>query len=514
MEFSKKLDFLMNITRTTNSALALYTSLDASYISRLRSGSRRPVEGSGYLKAMADYFSRHCGDDIKKAAISDIMNNPAIKTYSSGKISANIHQWLVQPHKEEGLPIEGFLRSLSDFNLKKTPVPRLGAEFTIPTGSSVSTEAFYGIEGKREAVIAFLMQVISQSAPRTLYLYSDEELSWLSGSREFLSRWAMLLSLAIQKGNKIKIIHTVSRNIDEMITAISEWLPIYMSGAIEPYYYPRLRDGIYKRTLFLAPNTTAVVSHSISDRTAENVNFLIKDEAVIHALTKEFHDYLAICRPLMRIFTPASKKEYFSLLSEFENESANAIVNNESLPLSTLPEEAAASILARAELDQEEKAGVFQYYKLRAEAFKESIMKNKVYHIIRLADIDMLQNHEIRIAFSDMLTLENMMYTTEEYLLHIKNVISLLESSDLFEVYIAKEKEYAGYMVYAKEDIGVLVAKAAAPSVIFAINESSMTAAFWDYLSKKTAAASVKKKDVIATLKGYCEQLGSYYHYN
>ncbi len=509
MEFSQKLDFLMTITKTTNSALARYTSLDPSYISRLRNGSRIPVDSSSYLKAMADYFSRHCQDPIKKSALSDILGNPSIKTHTPGKVSSYIYQWLLQQPKDESLPIEGFLQNLSHLDLKRPPAPITGSVPSLPAGSPVSAEAFYGPEGKREAVIAFLMKVIAQPSPRTLYLFSDEELSWLSGSKEFLARWAALLSQAIQKGNRIKIIHTVSRNIDEMITAISEWLPIYMSGAIEPYYYPRLRDGIYKRTLFLAPDTAAVVSHSITDRASGKVNLLLTDPLVIQALIKEFNDYLYLCRPLMQIFTPANKDAYFSVLKEFEKEAADAIINNESLPLSAMPENVALCVLGRSALSEAEKKHLLEFYKNRATAFREYIKKNRFYHIIRLPDPDSLLNPGVRVPFSDMLTSENILYTPEEYKLHIDNIISLLESSQFFDVYIASEKEYAGYMLYVKEEVGVLVAKAAAPSVIFAINESNMTAAFWDYLSKKTTAAHVNRKETIAKLKSYSEQLGS-----
>lgn len=508
MEFSEKLDFLMTITKTTNSALARYTSLDPSYISRLRNGSRIPVDSSGYLNAMADYFSRHCGDSMKKAAISDILGNPSVKTYAPGKLSACIYQWLLHQPKDENPQIEGFLQNLSHLDLKKPPVPVIGAEDSLPEGSPVSAEVFYGTEGKREAVIAFLMKVIAQPVPRILYLYSDEELSWLSGNREFLVRWAALLSLTIQKGNKIKIIHTVSRNIDEMMTAISEWLPIYMSGAIEPYYYPRLRDGIYKRTLFLAPDTAAVTSHSIADRTSGKVNLLLTDPPAIQALVKEFNDYLYLCRPLMQIFTPASKDQYFKVLSEFEREAADAIINNESLPLSVMPEDVALCVLARSALSEAEKAHILEFYKIRETAFRENSKKNRFYHIIRLADPDSLQNPGIRIPFSDMLTSGNIVYTPAEYKLHIDHIISLLETCEHFEVYIANEKEYEGYMLYVKEGVGVLVAIAAAPSVIFAINESNMTSGFWDYLSKKTTAGQVNRKETIAKLKSYSEQLG------
>lgn len=40
----------------------------------------------------------------------------------------------------------------------------------------------------------------------------------------------------------------------------------------------------------------------------------------------------------------------------------------------------------------------------------------------------------------------------------------------------------SNFMVYAKEDLGVIVAKTSTPPIILAINETNLTAAFWDYL--------------------------------
>jgi hypothetical protein len=73
MTFSEKLDFLMNITKTTNSALALYTSLDASHISRLRRGARKPAKNENYLKTMATYFAKRCSEDYQRMALSDAL---------------------------------------------------------------------------------------------------------------------------------------------------------------------------------------------------------------------------------------------------------------------------------------------------------------------------------------------------------------------------------------------------------------------------------------------------------
>ena len=73
MNFSAKLDFLMTITKTTNSALSLYTSLDASHISRLRRGQRSLSRNETYSGRMASYFARNCSRDYQRNALFDAL---------------------------------------------------------------------------------------------------------------------------------------------------------------------------------------------------------------------------------------------------------------------------------------------------------------------------------------------------------------------------------------------------------------------------------------------------------
>lgn len=66
MEFFEKLNFLMDITNTTNSALARYVILDTSYISRLRNGKRQPPHNTKIINQMAAYFARNCSEEYQK----------------------------------------------------------------------------------------------------------------------------------------------------------------------------------------------------------------------------------------------------------------------------------------------------------------------------------------------------------------------------------------------------------------------------------------------------------------
>lgn len=119
------------------------------------------------------------------------------------------------------------------------------------------------------------------------------------------------------KGNRVRIIHTVSRDLNEFLEAITKWIPIYMTGMIEPYYYPRLRDGVFQRTMFIAPDTAAVISSSVQQDTEGMLHIFLTDRAAVGALVTEYERYFMLCRPLMRILQDRRRSgftETFSVL--------------------------------------------------------------------------------------------------------------------------------------------------------------------------------------------------------
>ena len=90
----------------------------------------------------------------------------------------------------------------------------------------------------------FLAEAYEAETPVTLLLHSDESKEWLYEDPDFVKDWSKLLMGIVEKGGKIKIVHTLRRNIEEMMEVIRKWVPIYMTGRIETYYCPRIRDNI------------------------------------------------------------------------------------------------------------------------------------------------------------------------------------------------------------------------------------------------------------------------------
>lgn len=503
MKFWEKLDLLMKISNTTNSALSVQVNLDASHISRLRRGKRNALKDEACLRLMSEYFARRCVDDYQRKALADVLNADVLSV-GGNALSEFIMSWLIDEKKEERDTVENFLKGLSNFS----PKPKASEEVCFPAAAFPTTEAeiYYGLEGKRQAVEYFLAEVLAQKKPQTLLLYSDEPTDWMTADREFALKWAALMIQVLAKGNRIKIIHTVSRDLDEMLHAIIQWMPLYMSGAIEPYYYPKKRDGVFKKTLFIAPNTAAITSNSIGNMIGKAANFLIRNHSAVEAVTEEFNQYLELCHPLMHIFTPKYKTRYFDTLLEFEKEKGNCIIITESLSLLTIPQPVILSVASR--IVNSDFTHISELAKERIENFKQLLQNNSFYEIIRIYDGETIKNGEVSIASSSMMSGGAAYYTLDEYICHLENIQTLLKNNENYHVYLTKEPVESRYMVYAKEDLGAIVSKTSVPSVALAINESNLTAAFWDHLRALIGERTYRDPNNTES----CDKLSEYIH--
>lgn len=479
VQFFEKLDFLMNISNTSNSALALNIKLDPSHISRLRRGERNALKNETCISAMSAYFARHCEQDYQQKALSEALNL-SVLPHDESHLSEYIAKWLSEGGKTEANSVESFLSGLVKTKNRHIIPPSVASCNATSTNSKNDIDVFYGIAGKRRAVIEALTDILETGKPQTLLLFSDEATDWMSDDREFTMQWGFLMSQFLSLGGKIKIIHTVSRDLDEMLRAINQWMPLYMTGAIEPYYYPRKRDGIFKRTLFVAPNISAIVSTSVGNTNDNAANIVFRDKNAVTASEREWLEYLSLCKPLMRIFTANDEKAYYETLIGFEKEQSDSIIKTESISLLTMPESVASSIVSRSIGII---AGFNENQKKRIKLFEKNIQEHSFTEIICLRDIETVINGGVKVSLSDMLSSDTVFYTSEEYINHLENLVNLLDTYENFHVKFIGEEIENHYMVYVKEDFGTLVAKTTAPPIILAIDESNMNAAFWDYLT-------------------------------
>lgn len=468
MTFSEKFDFLLKLTGTSNSVLARHMLLDPSYISRLRHGSRSLPRDSEYLPKLAAFLVRHCTAAEQHRMLCQAMDIP--QTVGDDRLERQMIRWLC----DEAGDLVGAL--LSEFSTMD-PAPKTH----IPASSQNEVVAFYGDEGKRQSTIALFNLALQQPGPVTFLLYSDEDGAWMDKSSSFSYEWTTLLWQIILRGGKVKVIHKVSRNIDEMFAVIQRWLPLYASGAIEPYYYPRLRDGIYKRTLSVIPGVAAAFSTSIGQQTGISTTFMSRERQAVDSFTNEFSSYVALCRPLIEFFTMRSQA-YLDTLQEYIqyiDRDSRSILCSDSLTMTTVPH----CIIHRLEgrLEPQVEDALRHIHTAWGDRLAEP--EQSICHILRLAKPEDVVAGKVPISCLGLLLEEPVFYRPEEYCAQLEYILHLMESRTWFHVLLS-DASTAGYTLHVLEEQEVYIYKEQPPYLIFRIRESNTVMAFWDYVQR------------------------------
>lgn len=505
MDFKDKLDFLMKLTNTSNSLLARHIAMDPSFISRLRSGTRKPSRNEDYLESISKFLAKRCTEDYQKEGLINTLGlGSRVALNEATGIERLIKAWLENREDAFDENIESFIKDLDEFSFKR---PSSNGGFTDLSGIMLEAGSYYGVEGKRKAVLGFLAAVINTPSPQTLLLYSNEDLEWLTGNPAFTAQWASLFMEVLSKGNRVKIVHTVNRSLDEMLTAIKEWLPFYMTGKIEPMYYPKTLDGVFRRTMFIAPETCAMIANSIGASADNSVNIFFTHKDTIRAYEVEFEEFIKQCRPLMKIFNPISAQDHLDSLVEFENEDGNILMKSRVLSSLTFPQFLLERILK--ELNHPDKATMIAFHRSRLNRLSQSLSENKITEIMCLPDLEALKEKRVPIGFSTMFSEKEIPYDQYTLKAHLENIVSMLKHHPNYNV-VLLDQDDNDLSIYIKENVGLFVLKYSIPSITFAINEQGMTSAFWNYLKlhiRQVTPDKAGKENTIKILNEYVKKI-------
>ncbi|MBR0131273.1 MAG: hypothetical protein IJM08_08200 [Firmicutes bacterium] len=300
----KKLDFLMNLTSTKNNMLARALNFDNSHISRIRSGERGLPKQRSFLEPAAEFFAKRIKEPFQIKGAEDMICPGRKWPESVSDQAALIAAWISD--SDLGYYYPGSADMMH------------GATGEDAFGSMQSPSFFYyGNEGKRQAAERLLTAAFTSQAAERLLLYSDEDMSWLTEDPSYFRKWAGLMMSNLQKGNRICMIHNLSRNLGELMAAVSGWIPLYLTGGIEPWYCPKLRDGLFHQTRFIIQSREAAFGGYTGNDVKSAYTVYTGDREMLQLLEAQFQALLAISQPLMQVFTRTDSLAFEEAAGEF-----------------------------------------------------------------------------------------------------------------------------------------------------------------------------------------------------
>lgn len=290
--FPARLDAVMVLTDTSNKELGKRINLDASYISRIRNGSRRLRSNSPIYDAISHALFAAALD---KGLLEEIKT---LAELSSDEDDVGVYysfkNWLCS-FKSEDKEIRSLLRTLNVFD----PVPVPPFDRSTLDLSYSEKDRYMDDRGLQDASLRFLTEVIESEA-KEIYLYSDRNIEWMMGDKEYRLKWVYLMTSLVTKGIKVKIIHNIDRKLPDMVNAVSNWMPLYMSCCIEPYYTNVKGGKRFTHTLFVCPGVACISAFDPYGEEHSLFHYYTAEEEIAHG-EYQFEALLRNSLPLMHM---------------------------------------------------------------------------------------------------------------------------------------------------------------------------------------------------------------------
>lgn len=299
--FGDRLTLAMSLAGVSNRRLSNILYIDESLISRYRTGERFPRSNSDIIISLAYTLYELILENGEKSRLAEIM-----KMKEADMDENYFMDWLYAfadssenytPAAEDLLAIFDSFSTMpgTDIDLAE---PALDEKWLCD-----SKDLYVGIDGLRESVIKFLSIVACKHLPE-IWLYSDQNMEWMVGNEEYFRKWAYLMGVCLKNGTRMRIIHNIDRNLSEMNSAIESWLPLYMSGLIEPYYCKKSLDQRFSHTMFCCPQNFCIEACHITGMEDEGIYHFYTDMLHLDMQEKAYKKLLDFSAPLISFREP------------------------------------------------------------------------------------------------------------------------------------------------------------------------------------------------------------------
>ena len=475
MQFSMKLNFLMNITNTSNKELAEGISVDRSLISLLRNGKRKMPRNHEHIHRMASFFARRCPAEFQLHALSEMIGKPELrKNISAEALTEQIYCWMLGDAPVLERVLENLNAPMPDLDLPSDP-PLL----SVPTTQEGQTQFFYGNEGKREATRQVIKIAKQIGIPGSVYFISDVNLEWLFEDYQFMNDFSAALTCFFKNGFTLYHIVPSLNFMNRYVESLRYWLPIYASGQARAYYYPRLRDNLYRRSLMIIPGYCVQTTTSIGDET-DLITCNSTDPQLVSAFEKQFQQELALCRPAL---TSHHDPHGFSLCLRELLSCSSSVIHKTARPSPyTLPPEF-LDVFIEESTDPAWKE-CLQMHREDIHLFEEKLKHHQFIELCPLASPGDIRAGKVLFGVKFKTADQHPVYTPEAYAAHLQHILKLMDTYDNYCFIPINSMERQDYNLFCSEYGLTLLLGNSYPPFMLEFRRPELSQACHEYLMR------------------------------
>lgn len=464
-----------------------FISYDPSYISRIRSGQRKPSNPIAFARDVSRFLIENCDRDRLIEITVDLMDEPGRKPMSDRDLEDALNHILVRrrsihPEKlsadpAKDSPAVSFVRKLSEFDLDE--YIRAIHFDTLHVPSSMiqlpTTKIYYGIEEMKQGELDFFRHTVLSRSREPIYMCSDMEMADMAQDVDFSKKWMFAIAAAIKKGLKLNIIHSLDRPFNEMMLGLESWIPLYMTGQVTSYYLTGSSDKVYSHLHYIS-GAAVLTGECIRGYHASGRYYLTNNKREIVSYHRYCTQLFGKAKSLMMVFTRQNAERYAGFLT-----SASSIPGPRRLILSAPLLAAMSTDLLNRILSRYPKKDLFQTIQ-EGVASERRLLDNVLRHDhveIELSSVsrEEFEQHPVALSLAGIFPDENICYTWEEYQEHLSQTEAYAAAHAECSLKITRQPGFRNIRIIILKGRWVMVSKNVSPAIHFVIRHPRLRAA-------------------------------------
>ncbi len=430
--FGEKLNLMMEVLNVSNVMLAKAICIDTSLVSRLKSGKRIPKKSRDLIESISCYILKRIKSLNMINELSIALGIPIeIIEKGSHEFIEMLSDWLLSTPDTTNInpyfAVDNLQMPAPLLQPKHAPDMNLIANIKPP----MNTTKFLGDEGIQKALIALLNKVNTTDTPLVLKFFNDSNSDWLlNASPSYMATLSYLFTNA-NNNNKAsyQIIHNLYRSTHTLGLGIQTWLPMYMTGLVEGYYYSTAPSEKFHHTLIIAQDTAAIFASHVAGTEKNCVYFYTEDPDIISHLDIQYNALLERSKPLSHKITRNNYKDYLLHLVR----STNSCITFKTLfkcpSINTMHPQLFSKIINSKSmlLSKGDKKQLIEYQRNYSHLQELRLKTNRIVEFIYFPDLNELAEQKVMLNLSEFLIKEQIPYSIDEYTEHIQHLLQLLK---------------------------------------------------------------------------------------
>lgn len=467
-QFQANFGTLLSALSISVSELARSTNYDASYLSRIRSGQRRPADPDRFLSAVAAFVVRRCEMPAERRILTELLTLPE-EDWEEEAVTDRLTSWLGGKQERKDDTVSGFLQKLDEFDLNayirsihfdQLKVPT--APFQLPLAKT-----YYGIEQMREGELDFLKATVLSRSSEPVFFCSDMQMDDLAADPEFQKKYMFGMALLLKKGLRLTVVHNLDRPFRELMMGLEGWIPLYMTGQIAPYYLKGVQNNVYCHLLNVS-GSAALLGECIAGAHDKGRYELVKGGEALRYCRERAAAIGKKALPLMEIY----REEGAAALRAFLTADAGTPGQRRRLlsapPIAVLEEQTLREMLRARGIGKEREEAILAYRALQRQRLETVLGQGQVLDQIPGMSREEFAAYPAALQLAELFPGEDIRYTYEEYQRHLDEVRVFARAHEGYEARF-REGQFRNLSICVHKGRWAMVSKNDSPTIHFVI---------------------------------------------